>query len=114
MIMSDKDILLNSICIVAGKVSSSLFGLKIGTCTAGLIKAGVNNMIKKDPYKTAMDFFFDEEDNLITTDDFFGAFKEILDQKPLKWKVPMTSIVIGFNGKDIEDIKQEFLKAKNL
>lgn len=104
--MSDKEVLINAVCNYVGATSSKLFGIKFGQAGSAIIKMGINNILGKKKYSMITDFFFDENDNIPSIDDFFEAFKEIVNQKPL------VIANIKFSGDDIEEIRKIFIENK--
>lgn len=104
--MNDKDILITSVAQFAGNTSKQLFGVSLGAPASALIKLGIENMLKKEPYKFIVDFFFDESGNLPSKDEFFDALADIVRQKPIEiWKIRL-------NDSDIREIQTLFNQSK--
>lgn len=104
--MNDKELLVNSISQFAGATSKQLFGISLGAPASAVIKLGIDNMLKKEPYKYLLDFFFDEDGNLPSKDDFFDALADIVKQNPIKiWKIKL-------NDGDIREIEKFFNQEK--
>lgn len=100
--MNDKELLITAISNFAGSTSKQLFGVSLGAPASALIQVGINNMLKKEPYKFALDFFFDEEGNLPSRDEFFDAMADIVRQKPITiWKIRL-------GESDIREIEKLF------
>lgn len=100
--MNDKELLVSSIATFAGATSKQLFGVSFGAPASALIKLGIDNMLKKEPYKFMLDFFFDEDGNLPSKSDFFDALADIVKQKPIQiWKIKL-------GDSDIREIEKIF------
>lgn len=63
-------------------------------------------MVKKEPYKFAIDFFFNEDGNLPSKNDFFDALADIVKQKPIHiWKIKL-------NDDDVREIEKLFNQSR--
>lgn len=100
--MNDLQVLTNVLATYGGNIASQLFGIKLGAAGAGIMRIGIDNMMKKHPYKYAIDFLTDENGNFPDKEQFFAAMKEMLDDNPI------VIHNVKFNKKDIEEIEKMF------
>lgn len=101
--MNGIEILIESLSEYTTEMTSTMMNSKILGAAAGTAsKIWLNNTVKKQPYKMILEGFMDETGNIVSHEELFQAFKDIIKAKPL------VIANIKFNDKDIEAIQEIF------
>lgn len=110
--MNDKELILKAISSHGAGIAKVIFPKIPAQAVESLIQIGIKNKIENSQINQVLSFLFDKDDNLPSPQDFWDVFKGVLDDKPFEFTVFNKKVII--NGKDVEEIKQNFLNKKNI
>lgn len=107
--MNDKELILKLVSAELAKIGKQVIPSMPIQAMETLVRLGINNQLSK--FDSYMGFFFDNEGNLPSPDEFWSVARSVLNDKPIE--IPLFGNIIRINGKDVDQVWNNFRDNKN-